>query len=481
MRAGDRQQGMAMRVKQSLMPLLSMMVLVALAAQLADRSALAENSATQGSGDTAIASLKQAETPTPESTEVSLPDLLRPVLSPRATPEATAIATPEAPIVQGAIELPATPAGSTIPSADAERFAALLASQAEAATLAGPFTANLKETEEDIALSWANVTVADFHASATVDVPAEASDTPWDAGFFFREASDGGLRLAISSDGNWYFSAGSGSPSASGPIPTLVTTAGGSNKLDVMVEGQSAWLGVNDELVGVVALPSDGEASDLALGSGYFANEIVAGRVTPYHDFVVRELAAGSLGAPGGASEADVQAFQALLGQVEPATPLAGPFSGRFVEQTAGTVPVAPAGVTVSDFGVSATFVNPASDTGTLWDFGFQFRGNEVERNRVVVDGLGDIYTTLAGQEGSRVGHADAFDTAAGASNTLQLFVQGNRAFLGVNGEFAAAIDLPAQPIAADVLIGAGFFNEDFLIGRVSDYKDFRVWDLTSS
>jgi hypothetical protein len=159
---------------------------------------------------------------------------------------------------------------------------------------------------------------------------------------------------------------------------------------------------------------------------------------------------------------------------------LSGPFAGRLVEASAGTVPVAPAGVAVADFAASASFVNPKSDTGMLWDFGYQFRDNESERNRVVIDSNGDIYTTLAGQEPAQAGHSDAFDTAPGASNTLQLFVLGKRAYFGVNGEFATAIDLPAEPLTSDVLIGSGFFNEDFQIGRISDYKDFLVWELTS-
>jgi len=115
-----------------------------------------------------------------------------------------------------------------------------------------------------------------------------------------------------------------------------------------------------------------------------------------------------------------------------------------------------------------------------LWDFGFQFRVNESERNRVVIDSNGDIYTTLAGADSALVGHADTFDQAPGASNTMQLFVKEKRAYVGINGKFATALDLPAEPVTSDVLIGSGFFSEDFLIGRIADYKDFVVWDLTS-
>jgi hypothetical protein len=431
--------------------------------------------------------LQQSETPTPES-GVSLPDLLRPVLSPSATPEATSEPTaeptiessPEVPQIPNLIETPVAEGTPTVSSADAETFAALLQSQANAETLAGPFNANLKETEGSISLSWSDLAVTDFHASAVVDVPAESSDVPWDAGFIFRQSPAGTFRIAISADGNWYFSIGTDSPTASGPISSLQTDAGASNTLDLMVEGQSAWLGVNGELAGVVSLPSDGEAADVALGTGFYSNEVVTDRVTPFQDFVVRALPAGSLGAGTGTSQDAAEEFQSILGKLDAATPVAGPFAGRLVEATAGTVPVAPAGVEVSDFAAAATFTNPDKGTETLWDFGYQFRDSESERNRVVIDSNGDIYTTLAGQESAQAGHSDAFDTAPGASNTLQLFVVGKRAYFGVNGEFAAAIDLPAEPLTSDVLVGAGFFTLDFLVGWVSDYKDFSVWDLTS-
>ena len=48
-----------------------------------------------------------------------------------------------------------------------------------------------------------------------------------------------------------------------------------------------------------------------------------------------------------------------MIDELDTATPVAGPFSGRLVEATTGVVPVAPAGVAVSDFATSATFVNP--------------------------------------------------------------------------------------------------------------------------
>jgi hypothetical protein len=491
-----------MHGKRGLVPLLTILtVLLVIVPLRGERAVLAQASMTDsadgGSTGPALAvvqvvadsrqpvAFQESETPTPES-GVSLPDLLRPVLSPSATPEATeeatAEASPQLPDNQGTSETPVAEASPTISSADADLFASLLESQANAETLAGPFNANLKETEGSISLSWADLSVDNLHASAVVDVPSQESDLPWDAGFIFRQSPQGTFRIAISADGNWYFSVGTDSPTASGPISTLATNAGASNTLDLMVDGTTAWLGVNSELIGVVSLPDDSEAADVALGTGFYSNEVVTDRVTGFQDFVVRALPQGSLGpASGNGTEGSAaEQFQTILDGLDSATPLSGPFAGRLVEATAGTVPVAPAGVAVADFAASATFANPVSGTDMLWDFGYQFRDNESERNRVVIDSNGDIYTTLAGQDPAQAGHSDAFDATPGASNTLQLFVSGNRAYFGVNGEFAAAIDLPAEPLTSDVQIGSGFFNEDFQIGRKSDYKDFLVWELTS-
>ena len=109
-----------------------------------------------------------------------------------AAPEPTA--APEA-------TLPPAPAPTVSPD-DAAAFAMILASQSQAAPLAGPFNANLLEEDGRIALSWADVDLADFHAQATFDVPENASDVLWDIGFMFRSSSAGTIRVVVDSAGS---------------------------------------------------------------------------------------------------------------------------------------------------------------------------------------------------------------------------------------------------------------------------------------
>jgi hypothetical protein len=139
---------------------------------------------------------------------------------------------------------------------------------------------------------------------------------------------------------------------------------------------------------------------------------------------------------------------------------------------------MAAAGVSLTDFGAVATFTNPANPTDAVYDAGFQFWVGNGVADRIVVDSLGDVYAAVTGQNAQKIGSASTYDASAGGSNTLALFVEGSRALLGVNGELVAAADLPGTPVASDVQIGSGFFNEDFLVGRVTDYRDFAVWEI---
>ena len=283
--------------------------------------------------------------------------------------------------------------------------------------------------------------------------------------------------------GSVWLAVGANTPTNLGTALGLSTTAGSANTLDLMVEGSRGFIGVNGTLAASFDLPADSTAADVAAGTAFFSDQTEVDRLTPFHDFVVHPLEPGALTAAettdGGFSAADVDRFASLLTETESVAPLVGPFAGRLVEATLGTVPLAASGVVLTDFGATATFRNPADPTLGPWDAGFQFRVDGAVTNRIIVDSLGSVYTTLADQSAVLVATAGAYDDAAGALNTLQLFVEADRALFGVNGELAAVIELTAAPVASDVLAGSGFFTEDFVVGRVTDYQDFRVWEIT--
>ncbi|MBA3450410.1 MAG: hypothetical protein H0T18_04275 [Chloroflexia bacterium] len=382
----------------------------------------------------------------------------------------------------------ATPAAQSTPesaiaSADAERFGSLLAAQEGVSPIAGPFVANLKETEGSIAFSWAGVNEANVHAHAVFDVPETISTIPWDIGFIFGATPSGSLRLAADSLGTVWFNIGGVLPTRVGTVEVIQTAPGQSNTLDLLVAGPRAFLGVNGTLVATVDLPVDASGADVAAGSGFYTDQTLIDRLTQFHDFVIRPLDPDALGSalpPTATPTADDrEVFAERLAELENETPAAGPFAGRLVEATSGTAPLAPAGVSLASFAAVATFINPADPTLGLWDTAIQFRVDGAERNRVIVDSLGDAYVGLASENARKLADVPSYDDTPGAENTLQLIVDGNRALFGVNDEFVAAIDLAAPPVTADVQIGSGFFNEDFVVGRTIDYRDFRVWEVT--
>ncbi len=389
---------------------------------------------------------------------------------------------------------PDTPSGGASSSAtaeadagfsaeDAELFSVILAMQAQATPLAGPFTANLTEEDGRISLSWADVDLRDFHARAVFDVPETVSDVPWNVGFMFRTGPQGTVRVAVDSLGNWYASAGTGGPAAAGQGTEVITDAGGSNTIDLLVADERAVLGVNGNLVATIDLAAETGAADVAAGSGFYSDQTLPDRVTPFRDFVVLPfdpdaMASSVDGGTTAPAAVEAEAFVEYATETAQVAPFIGPFAGRLVETAPGTVPLAPAGVALADFGAVATFINPSDTASALWDAGFEFRGDAAVTNRIVVGSTGEVYAVIPEQSPQIVGMAAAYDPTPGAANQFQLFVRGDIALFGVNGEYVASIALPTAPLAADVQIGTAFFDDDFVQNRVTAYEGFSIWQM---
>jgi hypothetical protein len=382
----------------------------------------------------------------------------------------------------GADEPPPTPALTaepmpTVSPEDAAAFATLLAGQEQAVPLAGPFNANLLEEEGRISASWADVDVEDFHARGTFTVPASVSTVPWDIGFVFRNSPAGTIRVVVASTGAWYLAIGSAGPTASGPVANLVTEPGSANTLDLIVAEDTAVLGVNGELAAVIDIPGDSTAGYVAIAAAFFTDQTQVDRVTPFREFVVLPFDPNVV-STAEPTEPDAGRFASLLADTAVVTPLVGPLSGRLVELSAEAPSTAASGVALGNFAAVASFVTPTDVVDGLWDAGFEFLSDGDVAHRVILGFNGDIYAVVPGESPRYVATATTFEAAPGAVNTLQLFVEDGRALIGVNGEFVAAIDVAAEPLPADVLVGTAFFSEDFVPGRVTAYEDFKVWEI---
>ena len=181
---------------------------------------------------------------------------------------------------------------------------------------------------------------------------------------------------------------------------------------------------------------------------------------------------------PSVISEEDAARFAAALAARDDASRLAGPFAGRLVQREGVRVRL-PAGITTADFSATVTFTNPTQQPETPWDIGFAFQQSfgrhPVHAISVFSDG-GRFYTDAS--SGLRVSFPrTAFDARPGATNTLDLVVEGATALFGINGEIVNRID-PAPQAPADVFITTGISPEDIVEGRAIAYSDFAVWGL---
>lgn len=169
-------------------------------------------------------------------------------------------------------------------------------------------------------------------------------------------------------------------------------------------------------------------------------------------------------------AEDDAARFAAALAARDRSPRLAGPLAGR-VALTENLQAAARAGVTVSDFSATVNITNPTEQSGSDWSAGFAFRGTPNVAQVITVDS-GGIWTYQDSSTGTvGAGPLDTFDATPGATNTLDLVVEGATALLGVNGELATTIDLPS-PIAEDVVLVAGYDPE----GRTITFAGFEVW-----
>ena len=86
------------------------------------------------------------------------------------------------------------------------------------------------------------------------------------------------------------------------------------------------------------------------------------------------------------AAQDDAARFAAALASRDSATSLAGPLSGALTQEQ-GFNTTAGAGVSVTSFIASATFINPTDVDAGLWDFGLSFHRTPEGAQQVIASG----------------------------------------------------------------------------------------------
>lgn len=159
--------------------------------------------------------------------------------------------------------------------------------------------------------------------------------------------------------------------------------------------------------------------------------------------------------------------------------PLVGGENGTFTQEANAFSYSAP-GIAVGDFYALVSFTNP-TDVATPFDVGIGFRAAAGTDSglRLVIMSTGNWYLITPGGATVNSGTLTNFDTAPGATNTIEVLAQGGAGIIAVNGVVLAQVDLSSAVAPGDVYIGTGFFQGDTAAGRQVPYEEFWVFPVS--
>ena len=320
----------------------------------------------------------------------------------------------------------------------------------------GPTNGELHHNPSDnfIETEYAGASFSDMVVEATFVNPYSASSNSWDYGFFMRyDRTDDDppfLQFVVSSNRSWAVKTGTGPPYLSlggGTVSTLNTGAGGRNHLMVMAIGMRGWIFVNGGYVASVDLGSVTGAGDVAVITGFYTGDEVAGGVTRYEGFKGYELR---------------KQYGPAEGILEDKPGLIGEHGSR---------------VWTRDLVTEAEFIDPQ---GQNWDYGFVIRNPEF--NRLEVIGVTDNGWWF--HKTRKVGDTEYTEVSSGflsifgsrlSSNRNRLVliaVEGSGWFF-INDQLVTKLDLGHNQDVGEVSAMGGFFNNH---RGDAQFLNFNVW-----
>ena len=287
---------------------------------------------------------------------------------------------------------------------------------------------------------------------ATFTNPYDASEHPWDYGFFLRydrgDDDSPFLQVVVSSNGEWDVASGSGPPYAqvaAGNVSNLKLGAGQQNHVMVVALEDRGWLFVNQTCIASFDLSDVKVSGDVAVITGYYTGDEVAGESTQFQNFRGYDLRRRY-----------------------------GPTDG-IIEDPEGSVGVHDSGVNTLDLVMEAEFFNPS---GGLWDYGFVIRNPAYNYAEVLSISISNWYHYTR-----NVGDNDFTELASGSMsnwrggpldrNHLLLIAMGDTGWLFVNGNLEATLDLSHNLEAGDISAIAGFYSDS---NQDVDFQNFTVW-----
>ena len=320
----------------------------------------------------------------------------------------------------------------------------------------GPMNGGLRHDPSDglIKTEYANVSISDMVVEATFVNPYSASSNSWDYGFLvrndWRDDDAPFLQFVVSSNRSWAVKTGAGPPYLSlggGTVSTLNTGAGGRNHLMAVAIGERGWFFVNGDHVASVDLSSLTSYGDVAVITGAYTGNQIAGAVTRYEEFKGYELKKRY-----------------------------GPADGVF-EIEPDKLSVHSSGVRTRDLVTEAEFINPP---GHSWSYGFALRNpefNRLEIIRVISDKRWFHHTRNVADNGYTVvasGYLrDAGVSLSSGRNRLLVIAVEGSGWVFVNGQLVTKLDMGHNQDAGYVSAMSGF-----LISQHGnpEFENFNVW-----
>ena len=319
----------------------------------------------------------------------------------------------------------------------------------------GPLDGELQHDPDDgfIKTESADVSLDDLMVEATFTNPYDASVHPWDYGFFLRyDRGDDDppfLQVVVSSNGEWDVASGSGPPYAqvaAGNVSNLKLGAGQQNHVMVVALEERGWLFVNQTFIASFDLSDVKVSGDVAVITGYYTGDEVAGESTQFENFRGYDLRRRY-----------------------------GPTGGTIGEE-GDLVGVHWSGLRSRDFVAEAEFTNPRSGE---WDYGFAFRNFVFDHLDVVSiykEGWWSHDTRSVGDDEYTELDSDRlsnWNDGPLARNHLFLIAMGDTGWLFANGSLEATLDLSHNMESGDISAMAGYYNTS---NQDVDFQNFTVW-----
>ena len=319
----------------------------------------------------------------------------------------------------------------------------------------GPLNGKLRHEPNDnfIKTESADVSLDDLMVEATFTNPYDASEHPWDYGFFLRydrsEDDPPFLQVVVSSNGEWDVASGSGPPYtqvAAGNVSNLKLGAGQQNHVMVVALEDRGWLFVNQTFIASFDLSDVKVSGDVAVITGTATGYEMAGASTEYENFRGYDLRR-RYGPTGGTIEQNNE----FIGQHR-------------------------SGLLSRDFVAESEFVNPASGE---WDYGFVIRRAVSGSLDVIAinDGGWWEHTTRRPEDEEYTDVDSAWPSnwrdGPQERNHLLLVAMGSTGWLFVNGQLEVTLDLSHNLESGGISAMAGFYSTS---NQDVDFQNFTVW-----